>query len=131
MLYYQGDKFAELKGKLIVALHGYRPTGSRVIFYDVDAKGFPTVSPPPVRYKVSCAGAQVFHTEQQARAPAAAFNELIGEWYKVDGVRPRGAPMGLTVAADGAIWLVEDRNKSILRLDADSAAPVGNGLPCQ
>ena len=38
MLYYQGDKFPELEGKLIVGLHGYRPTGSRVIFYDVDAQ---------------------------------------------------------------------------------------------
>jgi glucose/arabinose dehydrogenase len=131
MFYYQGDKFTELTGKLIVGLHGYRPTGSRVIFYDVDAKGFPTVSPPPVRYKVSCAAAQVFRTEQQAQVPAAPFNELIAEWYKVDGVRPRGAPVGMTVASDGAIWLVEDRNKSILRLDLDSAAPVGNSLPCQ
>jgi hypothetical protein len=30
-----------------------------------------------------------------------------------------------------AIWLVEDRNKSILRIDVDSAASVGNALPCQ
>jgi streptogramin lyase len=59
------------------------------------------------------------------------LNELIAEWYKVDGVRPRGAPMGLRGAADGAIWLVEDRNKSILRLDVDAGAPVGNALPCQ
>jgi glucose/arabinose dehydrogenase len=130
MLYYEGDKFAELKGKLIVGLHGYRPTGSRVIFNDVDAKGFPTVSPPPVRYKVSCAGSQAFHTEQQSQVPTAPFNELIAEWYKVEGVRPRGAPVGMTVASDGAIWLVEDRNKSILRLDVDTGAPAGHALPC-
>jgi streptogramin lyase len=37
----------------------------------------------------------------------------------------------MTVASDGAIWLVEDRNRSILRLDVDSGAPVGNALPCQ
>ena len=35
MLYYGGSKFAELQGKLIVGLHGRRPTGSRVILYDV------------------------------------------------------------------------------------------------
>lgn len=35
MLYYGGSKFAELQGKLIVGLHGHRPTGSRVILYDV------------------------------------------------------------------------------------------------
>ena len=43
MLYYHGEKFAELKDKLIVALHGYRPTGSRVLVYDTDARGLPTV----------------------------------------------------------------------------------------
>ena len=41
MLYYRGDKFPELKDKLLVALHGYRPTGSRVIVYDIDAHGLP------------------------------------------------------------------------------------------
>jgi glucose/arabinose dehydrogenase len=130
MFYYQGEKFPELKGKLIMGLHGYRPTGSRVIFYDVDAKGFPTVSPPPVRYNVSCATPQVFRTEQQPQVPAVPFNELIAEWYKVNGVRPRGAPVGMTVASDGAIWLVEDRNKSILRIDLDPAAATGTSLPC-
>ena len=32
MLYYEGDKFPELSGKLIVGLHGYRPTGSRIVY---------------------------------------------------------------------------------------------------
>ena len=30
MFYYEGAKFPELKGKLVVGLHGYRPTGSRI-----------------------------------------------------------------------------------------------------
>ena len=30
MVYYHGTKFPELEGKLLVGLHGYRPTGSRV-----------------------------------------------------------------------------------------------------
>jgi hypothetical protein len=124
MFYYPGEKFPELKGKLVVGLHGYRPTGSRVIFYDVDAKGFPAVSPAPVRYGVNCASEPTlaFRTEQAGEVPAAPFNELISGWYKVNGVRPQGAPVGMTVAADGAIWLVEDKNKSILRIDT---APPG------
>ena len=32
MLYYEGTKFPELNGKLIVGLHGYRPTGSRIVY---------------------------------------------------------------------------------------------------
>jgi glucose/arabinose dehydrogenase len=124
MLYYQGEKFPELRGKLIVGLHGYRPTGSRVVFYDVDANGIPTLSPAPVTFGVSCADRRAFRTEQEGEVRAAAPNELISGWHKVTGIRPRGAPVGMTVASDGAIWLVEDKNKSIVRIDVDPAAPV-------
>ena len=130
MFYYGGGKFAELKGKLMVGLHGYRPTGSRVIFYDVDDKGFPKISPPPVRYRVSCAAdpSRAFQTEK-AEVAAAPFTELVTEWHKVNGIRPRGAPVGMTEASDGAIWLVEDHNKSILRIDA-AASQAPDELPC-
>ena len=131
MFYYGGSKFAELKGKLVVGLHGYRPTGGRILFYDVDDKGFPKISPPPVRYHVSCAADpnQAFHTEQQAEVPAAAFVELVAEWHKVNGIRPQGSPVGMTVGSDGAIWMVEDHNKTIIRIDtAPSQAP--DTLPC-
>src|SRR5205085_1300776 len=85
MLYYDGRKFPELKGKLVMGLHGYQPTGSRVVFYDVDDKGFPVISPAPVRYNVSCAAPQVFRTEREAQVPAAAFKELVVDWHKVNG----------------------------------------------
>jgi glucose/arabinose dehydrogenase len=131
MFYYGGSKFAELHGKLIVGLHGYRPSGSRVIFYDVDAFGFPKTNPPPVRYRVSCAAdpSRTFQTEQKPEVPAAPFTELVAEWHKVNGIRPRGAPVGMTVASDGAIWLVEDHNKTIIRIDA-SASKAPDALPC-
>jgi hypothetical protein len=132
MLYYQGGKFTELTGKLIVGLHGYRPTGSRVIFYDVDAHGFPTISPAPVTFRVSCAAqpTQAFATEPEGQVPAARFTELISDWHKVNGVRPQGAPVGMTVAADGAIWLVEDKNQTIVRIDVDPATTAADPLPC-
>jgi Glucose / Sorbosone dehydrogenase len=131
MLYYHGDKFPELKDKLLVDLHGYRPTGGRVIFYDVDAKGFPIVAPPPVIYHVSCAAdpTRAFQTEKESQVAAAPYNELVTEWHKVLGVRPQGAPVGLTVASDGAIWLVEDKNQSIIRIDHTSEPPAAP-LPC-
>lgn len=124
MLYYHGGKFPQLEGKLIVGLHGYRPTGSRVLVYDVDARGFPVKSPPPVRYRVSC-GAEPSHAFQAdgADVPAAPYTELVAEWHKVNGVRPQGAPVGLTVASDGAIWLVEDKNRTVIRIDATSTPP--------
>jgi glucose/arabinose dehydrogenase len=132
MLYYEGGQFPELNGKLIVGLHGYRPTGSRVIYYDVDARGFPAVRPPPVHYNVSCAPSpeRTFRTETESQVAAAPFTELIGDWHKVNGVRPQGAPVGMTVASDGAIWLVEDKNQTIIRIDSEPAERAAGPLPC-
>jgi len=129
MLYYQGDKFPVLDGKLLVALHGYRPIGSRLIVYDTDVQGLPRVEPPPVRYNVSCAASEVF-AENGKPARAAPYAELISGWHKVNGVRPQGAPVGLTVAADGAIWLAEDKNQTIIRIDAEPESAAVGALPC-
>jgi hypothetical protein len=128
MLYYGAEKFMDLKGKLIVGLHGYRPTGSRVIVYDTDANGFPKVAPPPVRYNVSCGTPQVF-AENRKPVAAAPYVELISGWHKVNGVRPQGAPVGMTVASDGALWLAEDKNQTIIRIDTD-ASDTPDALPC-
>jgi hypothetical protein len=93
-----------------------------VVVYDVDANGIPTLSPAPVTFGVSCADRRAFRTEQEGEVRAAAPNELISGWHKVNGIRPRGAPVGITVASDGTIWL-EDKNKSIVRIDVDPTAP--------
>ena len=129
MLYYHGDKFAGLKDKLIVALHGYRPTGSRVLVYDTDAQGLPQVQAAPVRYNVSCAASEVF-AENGKPVPASSYVELISGWHEVSGVRPQGAPVGLAVASDGAIWLAEDKNQAIIRIDAEADAAAVGPLPC-
>ena len=131
MFYYHGARLPELDGKLVIGLHGYRPTGSRVIFYDVDGKGFPVISPAPVRYRVSCAPEPTrnFQTEKEPQVPAAAFTELVSEWHKVNGARPQGAPVGMTVASDGAIWLVEDKNATVIRIDVSPGAQTEH-LPC-
>jgi hypothetical protein len=72
----------------------------------------------------------VFQTEQEPQVPAARFNELIFDWHKVNGVRPQGAPVGMTVASDGAIWLVEDKNQSILRVDMEAVTTPVVPLRC-
>ena len=130
MLYYHGAKFPELEGKLLIGLHGYRPTGSRLLGYEVDDHGFPKLQPPPVRYHVSCAAepTRSFQTDA-GEVSAAPFDEIIAGWHRVNGTRPQGAPVGTTVAEDGAIWLVEDKNQTVIRIDrTDAAAP--DPLPC-
>ncbi|QQO13657.1 PQQ-dependent sugar dehydrogenase [Bradyrhizobium diazoefficiens] len=130
MLYYHGTKFPELEGKLLVGLHGYRPTGSRVLIYDVDDHGFPKPAPAPVRYHVSCAADPTHSFQTEAGEVAAApFEELIAGWHRVNGVRPQGAPVGMTVAEDGAIWLVEDKNQTVIRIDRAAGDPP-QPLPC-
>jgi glucose/arabinose dehydrogenase len=130
MLYYSGSKFPELDGKLLVGLHGYRPTGNRLLIYDVDDHGFPKISPRPVRYQVSCGAepTRAFQTDA-GDAKAAPYEELVSGWHRVNGARPRGAPVGMTVAADGAIWLVEDKNQTVIRIDRASGNPAAP-LPC-
>lgn len=130
MLYYHGDRFPELEGKLLVGLHGYRPTGSRLLVYDVDDHGFPKPSPAPVRYHVSCAAEPTRSFQTDAGEVAAApFDELIAGWHRVNGARPQGAPVGMTVAEDGAIWLVEDKNQTVIRIDRAAGDPAPP-LPC-
>jgi glucose/arabinose dehydrogenase len=129
MLYYAGEKFPALKGKLLVGLHGYRPTGGRVIVYDTDERGFPLISPPPVRFNVSCAPSEIFRAGG-GLVPAGRYLELISGWHEVKGARPQGAPVGLTVGSDGAIWLIEDKNKTIIRIDAEPESAAVGSLAC-
>lgn len=89
---YRGAMFPELTGRLLVSLHGYRPTGSRVLAYELDAAGLPKATKPV---------------------------DLTPDWQAVKGRRPAGAPVGMAVAADGAIWVADDRSGAILRFARD------------
>jgi len=73
-------------GQVLVAWHGHRPTGQRVMAMKMNGNGVP--SGPPV--------------------------EVVGGWGASAGVRPKGAPTGLAVDRSGRLWIVEDRNKTVL-----------------
>lgn len=90
---YRGAMFPEQQGRLLVTLHGYRPTGSRILAIELDASGLPK--------------------------PGAKPRDLTPGWGAVKGKRPAGAPVGMAVAADGAIWVADDRNGAILRFAKD------------
>ena len=79
-------------GQLLVAWHGYRLTGHRVVGYRLDARGRPQGAP----------------------------KLWIGGWDAAAGVRPLGAPTGITVDSAGRLWVVEDRNRTVLVLIGDS-----------
>jgi glucose/arabinose dehydrogenase len=82
-------------GQVIVAWHGYRAAGHRVVGFAVDARGVPTGAP----------------------------RIWIGGWDAQKNVRPLGAPTGILVDSAGRLLVVEDRNRTLLMLTRDAAVP--------
>jgi len=118
MLYYDGKMFPRLRGKLLISLHGYRPAGSRIAAFSVDRRGIP-LSVRDAHYEIY-GGPNGDETASLPYAgPASEPLLLTPGWNNVDGVHPRGAPVGLAVAEDGAIWVTENTNATILRIARD------------
>ena len=51
--------------------------------------------------------------------PASEPLLLTPGWNNVKDVHPLGSPVGLAVAEDGAIWVAENNNATILRIARD------------
>ena len=118
MLYYDGAMFPALRGQLIMTWHGYRPAGARIAAFTVDARGIPVLT-PHARY-AAFTGATGDETVMKPYAgPASEPFLLTPGWNKIAGQRPMGTPVGLAVAEDGAIWVAEDKNGTILRIATD------------
>jgi len=93
MYFYQGKMFpADYFEKLIVAFHGYRDSGHRIVVFDSDRHGHPIGKP---------------------------FNLVYG-WDESKS-HPKGSPVAMTVAEDGSLFVTEDRNHTILRIYFDPA----------
>jgi glucose/arabinose dehydrogenase len=90
-------------GQIVVAWHGYRAAGHRVVSYALDARGRPDGAP----------------------------RVWIGGWNAVQGVRPLGAPTGIFVDAIGRLFVVEDRNRTLLMLTRDDAAAPAASAPAK
>jgi glucose/arabinose dehydrogenase len=79
-------------GQLVVAWHGYRAGGHRIVSHALDAKGRPRGEP----------------------------SVWVDGWAAQSGVRPRGAPTGVAVDSAGRLLMVEDRHKTLLMLVRES-----------
>jgi hypothetical protein len=124
--YYQGAMFSkELGGNLLMSFHGHRTTGQRFVAYPVNAQGLPVLTKPrDEKYKFSrpdgCTNEAAFNPRGGLRQHFARYQEVISGWAPIKGVRPKGAPTGFAVANDGSILIVEDKNKTIVRLAKSS-----------
>jgi glucose/arabinose dehydrogenase len=92
---------ASYQGNLLITYHGYRELGHRLALVPVDADGTPGAAEP-------------LDVIRGWEANAAKQN-------------PIGAPVGVLVAKDGAIWLTEDKNRTLLRVSYNKAN--GGGQP--
>jgi glucose/arabinose dehydrogenase len=90
MLLYRGNLLPGLRGKLVLAFHGYRSAGHRIVALSTNAKGAPTGAP----------------------------FDLVWGWQAVSHVRPQGTPVAMLELADGSILILEDHNGTLLRLAA-------------
>ncbi len=88
MLAVPGAATNPFAGQLVVAWHGYRAGGHRVVGFRLDAQG----------------------------KPVGAAQVWIGGWAAAPGVRPPGAPTGMAIDAAGRLLVVEDRHKTLLML---------------
>jgi glucose/arabinose dehydrogenase len=88
MLIYRGASLAGLDRQAIIALHGYRDQGHRLVALSVDADG----------------------------QPSGQIENLISGWDVKKGDHPQGAPVGVFEQPDGSILITEDHNGTLLRL---------------
>jgi glucose/arabinose dehydrogenase len=138
MVYYpKQGAIEELRDTLIVTWHGHQPQGSKLVYYQFDHDKLKTDT-APVTYQFPEVGGDYADRKivqkkiepDSTTSPQAQQLELISRWEAVDCTRPKGTPVGITMASDGAIWIIEDKNKTILRLTKTSdPAVTGTDLP--
>lgn len=88
MLFYGPAAPAAWRGALVMAWHGYQPSGHRLMAWHFDARHQPTGEAKP----------------------------LISGWAAQPGRHPMGAPVDLDQDAQGRLWITEDRNGTLLVL---------------
>jgi hypothetical protein len=125
MTYYSGKMFPELQGHLLMTWHGYKPTGNRLVAFDVDQNGWPFLNNTLSTYNVWDATQANGKKAVQYNAAggvlrSAQHKEIITDWFAKRGLRPNGAIVGVTEASDGAIWVVADYNNTVLRIAISS-----------
>ncbi|WOB79114.1 PQQ-dependent sugar dehydrogenase [Brevundimonas nasdae] len=118
LIYYDGAMFPELRGRLLMSWHGYRRAGGRIVAAETDGEGRP-LTDIGGRYAIYPRGALSY----PAGAPSLRGKVLTPGWDTVSGRQPRGAPVVLAIAADGSIWVTDDRNRAILRIARSDKTP--------
>ncbi len=119
-LYYTHTKLPSLTNKLLLGWHGYKIVGHRLVAFDVDEQGRPKLGDSAHYWSDPLNGATDFSSQHfSAKAGtgrAAQHQEIISRWNEVNGLRPKGAPAGMSIMNDGSLLIVDDKNAALLRL---------------
>ena len=111
MIYYEGAMFPELRGRLLMTWHGFRRTAGRITAVETNEAGVP-LTDTGGRYAIYPRGSLAY----PAGAPSVKGKVLTPGWDRVAGRQPRGSPVVIAVAADGSIWVTDDRSRAIRRI---------------
>lgn len=84
-------------GRLLAVWHGYRAQGHRIVAWRLGADG----------------------------RPSGARENIVSGWRVMPGIRPQGNPAGVAVDHRGWLWIVEDRNRTVLVVAPET--PAGSG----
>jgi glucose/arabinose dehydrogenase len=99
IIHYRRSLFPKwYREKLLVSLHGYRPAGHRIVAYETHEDG----------------------------VPFGDSYDIVSGWDARDG-QPMGAPVTLTLARDGSVYVIEDKNRTLLKIFYDPSE--GDGIP--
>ena len=116
MMFYQGQKLAAINNTLLISLHGYQVAGHQLLAVKLNDRQQP-LTLADSKYSRD-PREQEFGRQQesypQGYGPDAV--EVILRWDELVGVRPKGSPVGLAGSHDGSVWIIEDNNRSLLRL---------------
>jgi glucose/arabinose dehydrogenase len=82
-------------GRLLAVWHGYRQGGHRIVGWRLDEHG----------------------------RPVGPREDLVHGWHAQAGVRPLGTPAGASFDAQGRLWIVEDRNRSVIVIARQTEQP--------
>lgn len=81
-----GQAATPWSGRLLAVWHGYRAQGQRIVAWRLGADG----------------------------RPQGPRENIVSGWSAAPGLRPLGNPAGATVDSQGRLWVVEDRNHTVL-----------------
>jgi len=117
ILRYKGNLFSELKDSILISLHGYRSPGHRLLV--IPTLGGNALAPSGKGSYLDDdlgGGTESIQRFFPDSPSTGTFDYIINGWYEAPKIRPKGAPVAITEASDGSIYVADDKSSAILRI---------------